>query len=77
MQLGVDDRYVGEKYGVRQMKQVGSTICHAVFLDRVVKNRRIQEKHSGMERANTEKVRNHRVDCRGFVRALGDGGRVV
>ena len=38
----------------------------------MVKNGRIQEELSGMERANPEKVRNHRVNHGGLPRAPGD-----
>ena len=59
------------------MERTMGVICHSIFLDQVIKNRRFQVKLSRMNRADTEKVRYLRVDCQRFPHVPGDGLSVI
>ena len=68
---------MGKKGGVRKFKQAKGVIYHAILDAWVIKNRGIDEELPRMKRAEAEEVRNHRIYCRGLLRAPGDGGSVI
>ena len=61
--LWVGDGHVGKKWCVREIKEARCVIRHAIFHYWVVEDRRVEKKLTRPERADSEEVRNHRVNC--------------